>query len=171
MTYLQTPFGNGVDVGSGGNVTTSLGAPHNNFGPRIGYGADGEYQVDGDENIYTFEFTGDDINNGVTQLLKTVLPAGGIITRAYAKVVSAFTLGGTTPTILVGTSGSEATNGVSISNANASAVATYALTLNGTWASPLAAATTVNVTLGGTSPTVTSAGRVRVTVHVTNITK
>ena len=160
MVYQASPFGNGVDVGSGGNVTTSLGTPHNNYGTRDGFGADGKYLTDGIATELAIEFTGADINNGVAQLIKNVIPKNALITRVIARVKQAFVLGGTTPTILIGTNGSEATNGVSISSAQAGALAMVGpLTQNGTWSTELAADTIVNVTLGGTSPTVTSAGR------------
>lgn len=49
--------------------------------------------------------------------------------------------------------------------AQAEAVGTVKPTLNGTWANPLAAETTVGIALGGTSPTVTEAGRVDILIE------
>lgn len=172
MTIIASSFGNGVDVGSGGNVTTTKGTPHNNYGTRDGFGADGRYKTEGVDTQLALEFTGADINAGTTQLIAAIIPKNALITRVIARVKQAFVLGGTTPTILIGTLSSESTNGVSISAAQSAALAmTGPLTQNGTWAAttPLAAATTVSVVLGGTSPTVTSAGRVEVIIYYSEI--
>ena len=99
---------------------------------------------------------------------EVILPAGSLPTLAYIDVSEVFVMGGTSPTILVGTSGSEATNGCVISEAIAEAVGTVDITstLTGTWDASLAAATTVGVTMGGTSPTATStAGKARLVVQ------
>jgi hypothetical protein len=96
-----------------------------------------------------------------------VIPAGAVIDRVTVEVTEAFALGGTSPVIEIGTEGSEATNGFTVSEAQAEATATYDLTsaLSGTWAAPLAAATTVGIDLAGTTPTVTDAGEMRVSVR------
>jgi hypothetical protein len=85
--------------------------------------------------------------------------------NAVVEVQEAFNLGGTTPVINIGVSGSEGTNRVAqISKAQAEAVGTYSIAPAGTLAvnTPLAAPATIGVALGGTSPTSTSAGRVKV---------
>ena len=90
------------------------------------------------------------------------------IIECVADVLEAFALGGTTPTINVGTSGSAGTNyGIELSEAQAEAVNTvkYDATAAGTWQSVLAADTTVAVELDGTSPTITSAGRAKVVIR------
>ncbi|NOQ73238.1 MAG: hypothetical protein GQ574_14620 [Crocinitomix sp.] len=76
-------------------------------------------------------------------------------------------LGGTTPVIDIGTESTEATNGFTITEAQAEAVGMYDLTsaLAGTWAAGLAADTTVGLLLGGTSPTVTSAGKAKIVIR------
>lgn len=167
MAYATTPFGNGVLVGSGGNVVRNV---DNFYGARaVLDGADGVYLTDGNQIEFSLSFSGADINATKTQLITNILPAGAKITRVLAKVKEVFVTGGTTPTILVGTSGSEVTNGVSLSAAQAQALGTYDLTLNGTWAAVLAAATTLNVALGGTTPTVTAVGRVEFVILYTYI--
>ena len=99
------------------------------------------------------------------------LPAGArIVAAPIVEIAEAFNLGGTTPTINIGVSGSATTNYFcQISEANAEAVGTYlsaapAGTL-ATTAAPLAAAANIVVALGGTSPTITSAGAAKVVVQ------
>lgn len=88
------------------------------------------------------------------------VPAGSKLREVLAFVPEAFALGGTTPTINIGTEGSAGTNGVEISEAQAEATGFYDLTGAGTWAAILAADTIVEVILDGTSPTVTAAGEI-----------
>lgn len=98
------------------------------------------------------------------------LPAGARIMHApIVEIVEAFNLGGTTPTINIGVSGSHGTNYFcEISEAQAEAVGTYlsaapAGTL-ATSAAPLAAAANIVVALDGTTPTITAAGAAKVVV-------
>lgn len=95
------------------------------------------------------------------------LPAGAAILEApLVEIAEAFVLGGTTPTINIGVSGSHGTNYLAeISETNAEAVGTYASAAPaGTLAvnAPLAAAATIVVALDGTNPTITSAGLCKV---------
>ena len=99
------------------------------------------------------------------------IPAGSKFLDAQAEVTEAFALGGTTPTINVGTNGSEGINyGIELSEANAEAAGTYYnATGAGTWANPLAGDTVIGVALAGTSPTVTSAGAAKVVIRYIKI--
>lgn len=96
------------------------------------------------------------------------LPAGAVIIgNALVEVEEAFALGGTTPVINIGVSGSEGTNRIAqVSEAQAEAAGTYSIASAGTLAvnTPLAAAATIKVALGGTSPTITGAGKMKVVV-------
>jgi len=99
------------------------------------------------------------------------LPAGARIMGApIVEISEAFALGGTTPTINIGVSGSHGTNYFcEISEAQAEAVGTYqsaapAGTL-ATSAAPLAAAANIVVALDGTTPTITGAGAAKVVVQ------
>jgi len=94
-----------------------------------------------------------------------IVPANSTVIDCYVRVKEAFVLGGTSPTIAVGTSGSAATNGVKITEAQAEAVGMYKVTPSGTWASPITTATTVAVELGGTSPTIGTGGEVEFVVR------
>lgn len=131
----------------------------NHYGPReLNEARSGHKHAGGAEHELVFSFRGKDFS-GTDYLGQTFsLPAGVVIREVVAEVTEAFALGGTSPTISVGTDGSAATNGVELSEAQGEAAGTYVLTGNGTWANPLAAATTVDVELGGTSPTITSVG-------------
>jgi len=164
MGYETSPFGDNVLTGSGGNVTTRVS---NHYGPRSPGKTVGKVKTEGVMNELTINIDGTMVGNEAYALLAPTLPAGAVIEDVYAKVTEAFVLGGTTPAIEVGTETSEATNGFTITEAQAEAVGTYDLTgaLSGTWAAPLAAATTVGLDLSGTSPTVTSAGKMDVVIR------
>lgn len=159
-------FGNGVLTGSGGNVVSKV---HTKFqGREVGEQA-GVLTSDDAYTQVTFTLTGSQlVRDKATDdafLVPVVIPAGAVISDVIVRTKEVFVLGGTTPTILVGTQGSEATNGFVVSQAQAQAVGTVLPTKVGTWASPLAAATTIGVALGGTSPTVTAAGKLDVLIR------
>lgn len=162
MSFEQSKFGDGSAAGSGNVVTTV----HNHYGPRDTGKTVGVENVKGTSRELVLDIDGEMVGAEEFALLTPTIPAGAIIEDVYAEVSEAFVLGGTTPAIEIGTSGSEATNGVTISEAQAEAEAAYDLTsaLSGTWAAPLAADTTVGIALSGTSPTVTDAGKVRVVI-------
>jgi hypothetical protein len=95
------------------------------------------------------------------------LPAGAtIVGKPLVEITEAFVLGGTTPTINIGVSGSHGTNYLAeISEAQAEALGTYASAAPaGTLAvdTPLAAAASIVVALDGTNPTITAAGQCKV---------
>ena len=99
------------------------------------------------------------------------LPAGArIVAEPLVEIHEAFVLGGTTPTINIGVSGSHGTNYFcEISKPQAETVGAYqsaapAGTL-ATSASPLAAAANIVVALDGTTPTITAAGAAKVVVQ------
>jgi len=164
MSYEASNFGSA----DGSNVTTQV---TNHYGERNLGGATGVIKTEGADNQLTVYATGELINAGFVP--PTVIPAGAVVTKAVAHVTEAFALGGTAPTILVGTAGSEATNGVVLDEASAEAEGYYDITaaLAGTWGAEaaFAADTTVGVALGGTTPTVTDAGRVVIVVTYTNV--
>lgn len=152
-----------------GIETTSDGRV-NFYGPRpLNEARSGHKYAGGAEHELVFSFRGADFS-GTDYLGQTFdIPAGSVVREVLVEVTEAFALGGTSPTISVGTDGSAATNGVELSEAQAEATGTYVLTGNGTWANPLAAATTVDVELGGTSPTVTSAGACKFVIKYAKI--
>lgn len=151
---------------------TGLGV--NNFeGPRTALeGMGGHVKTEGAKQQMVLEFAGTNINDGVMDSVVT-LPANALIVAAYADVNEVVALGGTTPTILVGTNGSEVTNGLVMSEAQAEAASVYDLTstLTGTWAAGLTTDTAVSVTLGGTSPTVSNDGHIKVVIEYVTVSK
>lgn len=165
--FERARFGDGSASGSG-NVTTAV---NNHYGQRDTGKTVGTVYTAGNVRELSLDIDGDMVGNAAFALLAPTLPAGAVIKEAYVEVSEAFVLGGTTPVINVGTEGSESTNGVDVSEAQAEAVGTYDITstLAGTWAAPLAAATTVGISLSGTSPTVTDAGKMRMVLRYVQI--
>lgn len=137
----------------------------NHYGARTSGQTSGVIKTEGSKNTLSITVKAGDV--GVALFQAPSIPAGSLITAAYVKVSEAFALGGTTPTIDIGTSGSVATNNVEVSEAQAEATGTYDIfsTAKGTWAASLAAATTVAIELGGTTPTKTAAGELEVVIE------
>ncbi len=156
-------------------TTSGLGV-YTQYGPRIlPEGATGVIKTEGGTKELSISFSGQNINDQYLDQV-FVLPANVRILSSYVEVEEAFVLGGTTPTINVGTDGSAATNGVSLDEAGAEALGTYTdgdsnVTINGTWATPsgLLAGATVSVELGGATPTVTAAGQARWVVEYAEV--
>ena len=148
--------------------TSGLGVS-NHYGPRDTGNTVGVIKTEGRSEEVSVNFDAAVVAAGGPTMFDVVLPASACVEEVYVEVTEAFALGGTTPTILIGTDGSEATNGVVVSKAKAEAVGTYKATLVGTWAAPIAVDTTVGITLGGTSPTITDAGKAKVIVRYTKV--
>lgn len=170
MKFEVSKFGNGVLVGSGGNVVQNV---HNNYGDRDSGETVGVFRTAGAENELTLNITGAMLNRSGSDeiLVPPTLKAGFKVEAVYARVTEAFVVTGTTPTVEVGTQGSEATNGFNLSEAQLEAVGTYDLTstLGGTWAAPINVDTIVGIALGGTTPAVTDAGKVDIVVKYTRV--
>lgn len=162
MSFELSKFGDGSAAGAG-NVVSQV---HNHFGPRSKGGETvGVYDTDGTIRELAIDINGEMLGLAAFQLMVPTLPKGATVLNVLAEITEAFVLGGTTPAIKIGTKTTEATNGVSISEAQAEAVGNYVLATAGTWSSPLAAATTVGIAFAGTSPTTTKAGRGRVVIR------
>lgn len=137
----------------------------NFYGPRTRYeGVQGSMSTRDDERALVIWF------DGANYLQVTgSLPAGATITEnCLVEITEVFNLGGTTPVINIGVSGSEGTNRIAqVSEAQAEALGTYSIASAGTLAkdTPLASAVTLKVALGGTSPTITSAGKLKLTIR------
>jgi len=160
MATYVTPFGDGV--------TNTVSNVHNNFGPREVGGTIGVNKVEGISEQLVIDFTGERFNDLPDGLVPFVLPAGAVVKSVYLDVEEAFVVTGTTPALEVGTNGSEATNGFTITEAQLEATASVNLTsaLSGTWDAevPLAANTVIGFALSGTTPAVTDAGKARITI-------
>lgn len=164
MGYERSKFGDGSTAGSG-NVTSTV---HNHYGPRSTGKSVGVSNSDTLVRELVVDLDGSILTAEEFALMAPQFPAGAKIEDAVLEVEEAFVLGGTSPVVEVGTSGSEATNGVTLTEAQLEAVGVYDVTsaVEGTWAAGgLAAATEVGVVMGGTSPTSTTAGKARLVVR------
>lgn len=107
-----------------------------------------------------------------------VIPKGALFRSATLRVDEAFTITGTSPTVIIGALSSESTNGIVLTEAELENVGTKvpASTGTGTWAQGSSTGTTaaakVGKTLGGTSPVVSgTAGKAVLTLTFYNKTK
>ncbi len=145
-------------------VKQTLNGVANVYGPRHRHeGPVGSTGTVGSERYLVLTVSGD------TYLtLQGLLPAGAVIVgNAVVEVNEVFVLGGTSPVINIGVQGSEGTNRLAqVSQAQAQAVGTYSIASAGTLAAntPVTADTVLKVALGGTSPTITSAGRLKLAI-------
>lgn len=132
------------------------------FGPnQADFSSIGEHKTLGVDKEIRFILDGEKFSSGTYQFdASQVVPTGSVPLYAHARVTEVFALGGTSPTIQIGDAGS-ATRFGSLSEANAEALGTYTLSVTAT---PLTADQTIVVSLGGTTPTVTTAGKVAVTI-------
>lgn len=154
------------------NTGLNVNNHYNARGLQDGLLAGGKLAVDGSVDEIVIYVKGSDFGTG-TDFVPAgapVLPAGAIVREVVAEVTEAFVLGGTTPTINVGTVSTEGTNySIELSEAEAEAIATYDGTPAGTHAAPLAADALLGVALDGTTPTVTAAGDMKVVIRYSKI--
>lgn len=139
------------------------------YGPRTRLeGITGNMKTLGAIKQLVVELSAENVSDGFAGFFS--LPAGVKPLRAIVDVEEAFVLGGTTPALSIGTDGSEGTNGFDIAEAVAEAVGVTEITsFNGTWADELAAVTRVGILLTGSTPTITSAGIVKVIVEYAQV--
>lgn len=149
---------------------------NNQYGPRDTGGAIGLEHGYNSTHTLEIQITPEFVNSGY--IPPVVVPKGAIFTRALLRVDEAFTLTGTSPTVIYGASGSEATNGIVLTQAELQAVGTKvpASTGTGTWAQNSTTGTTaaakIGKALGGTTPAVTgTAGKATLVLHFFNATK
>lgn len=158
---------------AGGATTADSYGVHNHYGPREVEKAVGIMNTEGAMNEIIIDLDGEMVGAEEFALLAPALPAGSRVEDVYMEVTEAFVLGGTSPVIEIGTEGSEATNGFTITESQAETVGTYDLTaaLSGTWSGSvgLAARTVVGIDLAGTSPTVTDAGKARLVIRYVKV--
>lgn len=167
MGYDISQFGDNVLEGSGGNVASKVS---NHYGPRETGEVSGNVKTEGATNQLVLEFDGQNLSDGAFTLqTPKQLPAGANIEDVWMKVSEAFDMGGTNPIADIGTESSEATNGFTIDDSALETPGTYDLTsaLSGTWAAPLAAATTIGIAASADSGLTvsTSAGKAKVVIN------
>lgn len=153
-------------------ATQGLGGTRNFYGTRDNNeGTEGSLKTFGTRQQKVLDISGKSINDNVFAVDLAFLPAGALVVSAFVQTLEVFVLTGTDPTILVGTEGSEVTNGLVIAEGVADTVQTkdVTITLTGTWDEALvgvAVDTQISVVIGGTStPATTDAGHLRVTIE------
>lgn len=137
-----------------------LGGISQVYGEMYTGGATGSIKTEGAKNEITVNLTGDVLGTLILQPVK--IPKGSVVVKAYLRVVEAFNLAELS-VVKVGTDGSEATNGVSLTEANLETVGYVDVTaaLAGTFdaEAALAADTLLGVAFSAGSVTNTKVGR------------
>lgn len=125
--------------------------------------------VGGSEFDLVIYLNGNDFNGTATAVATSgVLPAGAKVISAMLEITETITMGNADNDISVGTSGSETTNGFDFDNTTG-AIGVYDHdAINGTWANPLAAATTVAWDVAGTTPSM-NGGKAKCVIRYTKI--
>lgn len=130
----------------------------NYYGARNTGGAVGVEDQDGSAFVLSIQLTGQSINDGF--MPPVVVPKGALFRRAALRVDEAFVIGGTSPTVTIGSNGTVGTNYIALTEAELENIGSKvpASTGAGTWAvassTGLTAAAKAALALGGTSPTV-----------------
>ncbi len=132
---------------------------YSSYGKRSTGGTVGSETTDTSTRDYSIAFTGESLNSGF--LPPVTLPKGAKFVKAVLRVDEAFSITGTSPTVIFGGT-APGTNGVVLTEAELEAIGTKvpASTGTGTWAVASATGTTaaekITKTLGGTSPVVSA---------------
>lgn len=143
------------------------------YGKRETGGTVGSESTDTSTRDYSITFTGESLNSGF--LPPVTLPKGAKFVKAILRVDEAFSVTGTSPTVIFGGT-APGTNGIVLSEAELEAVGTKtpSSTGTGTWAVGSATGTTaaekITKTLGGTTPAV-AATQGKATLVLTFINK
>jgi hypothetical protein len=132
----------------------------------------GNIKTEGVVEQLVLVITGDNFAGGTTDtVLDGTIPAGAKVLDVYTEITDAFTIGNVDNILEIGTAGSVATNGVELS-ADLDATGLYSDippgTINGTWASQLAADTAVGAIVSGTTAAI-SAGTAKVVITYVNM--
>lgn len=115
MGYEIAKFG---DAGYTSGVSNVKQQVSNQYGPRDIGGTTGVIKTEGAMNELTLHMDDETLQEqNFVLTVKPLLPAFCRIEDVYLEVETAFTLTGTTPGVAVGTEGSEAANGVAITEA------------------------------------------------------
>ena len=158
--------------------TAGIGV-NNQYGVRTTGGGVGVETSDNSVSVLRVDLTGDSINDAVAGFVPpVVMPKGALIKSIRLRVDEAFVVTGTSPTVLVGSAGSVATNGLVLTEAELEAVGTKtpASAGAGTWttnsATGLTAGAKVAFALGGTTPAVArGSGKATLVVEYIHVAK
>jgi len=146
------------------------GTSYNQYGPRgtqdsAKLSGGQLHGAGGSEFDLVIYLTGAEFGGTATAVATSgVLPAGAKVISAMLEITETITMGNADNDISVGTSGSETTNGFDFDNTTG-AIGVYDHdAINGTWANPLAAATTVAWDVAGTTPSM-SGGKAKCVIR------
>lgn len=143
----------------------------NQYGARESGGSVGVERSDDSIHQLSINLTGSMLNPATIFVPPVVVPKGALFRRALLRVDEVFVVTGTTPTIEVGSSGSTATNGFVITEAELETVGTKALTSAGvgTWAfastTGLTAAAEVAIAKEGDTAVAAGSGKATLTLE------
>jgi hypothetical protein len=145
--------------------TAALGV-NNHYGVRTTGGAVGQERLTNTNYVVRIDLTGQSIADAVAGFVPPLyIPKYANFNKATLQVDEVFVVTGTTPTLEVGASGSSATNGVVITEAELEALGCkdLASTGAGTWAfshaSGTAAAAKIGMTLEGDTAIAATSGK------------
>lgn len=165
MGFEQSKFGDGSSAGSGNVVTTV----HNHYGPRDVGKTVGKIKTEGAMNELVLHLDAAMITAEEFALLAPELPAYSRVEDVFMEVETAFAVSAS-GTVDIGTEGSEATNGFTITETQLETVGVHDLTsaLSGTWsqAAGLTSATTLGIDITGT---VTTVGKAKVVIRYVKV--
>jgi hypothetical protein len=140
------------------------------FGPAFTGGDVGVVKTEGQKNEYEIHLTGEVLATRI--LSPVVIPAGSVVTKAYVRVTQAFNLAASS-VVRVGTKGSEAANGVALTEAQLEAVGYVDVTaaLAGTYDNEavLAANSTLGVAFSAGSVTDRNVGRATLVIETVRL--
>ena len=147
----------------------------NHYGARSTGGSVGVEHSKDSVHQLSIALTGESLNSSF--LPPVVVPKGAHFLRAILRVDEAFVVGGTTPTIEIGSAGSTATNGFVVTEAELEAVGTKIVTSTGagTWsttsATGLTAAAKVAIAKEGDTTVTSGVGKGTLILEFINKTK
>lgn len=165
MGYETTKFGY---AGDGVAIVTTV---NNHYGQKFAEGSVGHVNTSGAMNELVIDLDSDMLAAGTLPLQNPIIPNGARVTQVMMEVNEAFVMTGT-PVIDIGTAGSEATNGFTITEGQLEALQTYDLTsaLSSGWATGFVADTEVSLVISsGAATSADKLGKARVIITYVNM--
>ncbi|HET8689235.1 MAG TPA: hypothetical protein VFM18_21700 [Methanosarcina sp.] len=147
-----------------GYEKTANGVTYNQYGARQTSGGVGIEHGYGSTWVFNIDLTGQSIADAIAGFVPPAYVKNGMMLKsATLRVDEVFVVTGTTPHLEIGSSGSSATNGITITEAQLEALGTYDITSTGvgTWAttSSVAADAKIGFSLEGDTAISATAGK------------
>lgn len=176
MGYEKSKLGDAGYFPAGGatNVTLNVSNRYGAFSDTLDVTA-GVINTEGSINELTLHLTPATIvAQDFALYAKPFIPASSKVINAYVEVSEVFTITGTTPVVSIGTTGSEVTNGIDITEAQLEALGVYDVTstLAGTWAAAaggLTARTVVDIANSAGLGVTGSLGKAKVVIRYIHV--